>query len=72
MPPPMREGEESNWNENMYPQNYRAKVRLQVSSSKPPQVGPKALGQIQILTSPQQPHHKIPKVKAILDCELQR
>ena len=58
MPPPIREDEESDWNKNLYPQNYRAKVELQVSPSKPPQIGLKALGEIQILIPPKQLHHK--------------
>ena len=43
MPPPMRETKESNWNENLHPQNYRAKVQLQVSPSKPPPGWPKGI-----------------------------
>ena len=51
MPPTMREDEETNWNENLHPYNYMAKVQLQVSPSKPPLgLAQKQLGQIKMLT----------------------
>ena len=43
MPPSMTEDEESNWNESLYLQHYRAKVQLQVSPSKPPLGWPKGI-----------------------------
>ena len=50
VPPPMREDEESNWSKHLHPHNYRAKVPLQLSTSKPPPGWPKASGQTQTLT----------------------
>ena len=55
----MRE-DESDWNENLYPQNYRAKVQLQVSPSKPPPGWPKGIRtnpntNITAISSPQKP-----------------
>ena len=31
LPPPKRDSDDSDWNENLYPQNYRTKVQSQVS-----------------------------------------
>ena len=39
MPPPLALGEESDWNENLYPQNYGAKAQSQVPFRRPPAPG---------------------------------
>ena len=39
MPPPLRDGEESDWGDNLYPHQYRAKAQSQVLIRQPPPVG---------------------------------
>ena len=41
--PPKCDSEESNWNENLYPKNYRAKVQSQVPPTKLPPGWPKGI-----------------------------
>ena len=36
MPPPKHDSEESHWNDNLYPHQYRAKVQSQVAIRQPP------------------------------------
>ena len=43
MPPPKRDSNNSDWNENLYPQNYRAKVQSQVSPRQPLPGWPKGI-----------------------------
>ena len=43
MPPPKRDSEESDWNENLYPHSYQAKVQPQVPPRQPPSGWPKGI-----------------------------
>ena len=43
LPPPKRDSDNSDWNENLYPQNYKAKVQSQVSPRCPLPSWPKGI-----------------------------
>ena len=49
--PPKQDDNDSDWNDNLYPQNYRAKTQSQVTPRQPPPGWPKGI-RLQSLPSP--------------------